>query len=452
MTAIDKSARRFGPVWLAPGVSAGNMWTLLYGAFFTIGLLTFIGVGTPYVLTAVLRIPADQQGTVSGNLVFWTEITAILLFGPVGVLADRLGRKALFAAGFVLMGAGFALYPLAGSIAELTAYRIVYAIGTVIATGVLATVVTDYPQEATRGRAVALTGLMNGLGVALLNVLLGGLPKRFTAAGLDDATAGTYTHFIVAGLCLLSAVVVAIGLKAGVPGTSRERPAIREILRNSLRAAANPRIALAYSAAFVARGDLVILGTFLTLWGTQAGVADGLALPEASRAGTLIFVAAQSAALLWVGVVIFMLDRFNRVTALAWCMGLAAIGYLGMAFVDDPLDRADLPLILLLGIGQISAFLGSQALVGQEAPPTERGAITGAFNTSGAIGILFCSVVGGQLYDLVNPQATFILIGVLNALVLVFALLVRWKSPGRMPFEGTVAVPRFLHPSGRACP
>jgi MFS family permease len=436
MTAIHTSTRKFGPIWLSPGVSVGNMWTLMYGAFFTIGLLTFIGVGTPYVLNAVLHIPPEEQGAVSGKLVFWTEVTAILMFGPVGVLADRVGRKALFSLGFIVMGLGFALYPLADSIGELTIYRIIYAIGVVTSTGVLATVVTDYPQEATRGKAVALTGFMNGMGVAILNVVLGGMPKRFSAAGLDDATAGEYTHFIVAGLCLLAAIVMAIGLKGGVPGAHEARPPVRDIVRNGLRAAAgNPRILLSYSAAFIARGDLVILGTFLTLWGTQAGVASGMALPEASRAGTLIFVAAQSAALLWVVVAVFMLDRFNRVTALAWCMGLATAGYLGMGFVDNPLQRIDLPLILLLGIGQISAFLGSQALVGQEAPAEQRGAVTGGFNTAGALGILFCSLVGGQLFDSVSPRAPFILIGALNAVVLVFALLVRWKSPGRMPAE-----------------
>jgi MFS family permease len=439
MAAIDPAGKRFGPVWLAPGISHGNMYTLLYAAFFTIGLLTFVGIGTPYVLNAVLNIPADQQGNVSGNLVFWTEITSILLFGPVGVLADRYGRKALFAIGFTLMGIGYALYPHASSITELTLFRVIYAVGIATSTGVLATVVTDYPQEATRGKAVALVGLMNGLGVAILNIVLGGMPKRFSNAGIDDLTAGEYTHFIVAGLCFIAAIVVAIGLKGGTPAKHETPPPILEIAKSALRAATNPRIALSYSAAFIARGDLVILGTFLTLWATQAGVAQGLDLPEASRKGTQIFVIAQSAALVWIGVVVFLLDRANRVTALAVCMFLAAAGYLGMGFVDNPLERIDLPLILLLGIGQISAFLGSQALIGQEAPIQERGAVIGGFNIAGAVGILFCSKVGGYLYDEVGPQGPFILIGALNAVVFIFALIVRWKSPGRMPGDGPVA-------------
>jgi MFS family permease len=441
MAAIDTTGKKFGPIWLAPGIGIGNMWTLLYAAFFTVGLLTFVGVGTPYVLSAVLKIPPEQQGVVSGNLVFWTEIVAILMFGPVGVIADRIGRKAVFAAGFALMGLGYALYPHAGSIAELTIYRVIYALGIVSATGALATVVTDYPQEATRGKAVAIVGIMNGAGVAVLNIILGGTPKRFADAGFDDVTAGEYTHFIVAGLCLIAAVVVAVGLKGGTPAKQEDRPPALEIVKSAVRAAAaNPRIALSYSAAFIARGDLVILGTFLTLWATQAGVEAGMTLPDASKAGTRIFVIAQAAALVWVGVVVFLLDKFNRVTALACCMALAAVGYLGMGFVSNPLERIDLPLIVLLGVGQISAFLGSQALIGQEAPVLERGAVIGGFNTSGAVGILFCSVVGGQLFDAVSPNATFIMIGALNALVLLFAVIVRLKSPGRMPVPGESAL------------
>jgi len=439
MAAADTTGKKFGPIWLTPGVGIGNMWTLLYAAFFTIGLLTFVGIGTPYVINAVLKIPPEQQGVVSGNLVFWTEITSILMFGPVGVLADRFGRKALFAVGFVLMGVGYALYPHASTIGELTIFRIIYALGIATATGVLATVVTDYPQEATRGKAVAIVGLMNGLGVAILNIVLGGVPKRFSEAGFDDVTAGEYTHFIVAALCFAAALVVAIGLKGGTPAKQEDRPPPLEIVRAAFRAAANPRIALSYTAAFIARGDLVILGTFLTLWATQAGVEAGMDLPEASKAGTRIFVIAQAAALVWVGVVVFLLDRFNRVTALACCMALAAAGYLGMGFVDNPLERIDLPLIVLLGIGQISAFLGSQALIGQEAPVRERGAVIGGFNTSGAVGILFCSVIGGHLFDTVSPNATFIMIGALNALVFVFAMIVRLKSPGRMPAAGESA-------------
>ena len=89
--------------------------------------------------------------------------------------------------------------------------------------------------------------------------------------------------------------------------------------------------------------------------------------------------------------------------------------------------------MILLGIGQISAFFGSQALIGQEAPLAERGAVIGGFNIMGAVGILFCSVIGGWLFDAVAPSASFIMIGAMNGLISYWPFLVRLKSPGRMP-------------------
>ena len=136
MTAI---ANRFGPFWLLPGVSTGNMLTLFAGAYATIGLLTFIALSTPYVLTVYLQIPQGQQGAVSGYLHTFQEIIAIIVFGPIGVLADRVGRRAVFVGGLVCMGAGYALYSFANSMPELYTYRFIYALGIVAATGMLGT-------------------------------------------------------------------------------------------------------------------------------------------------------------------------------------------------------------------------------------------------------------------------------------------------------------------------
>jgi MFS family permease len=432
--SIDTSCNKFGPVWLAPGVGKGNTWTLMYAAFFTIGLLTFIGIGTPYVLTEILQVPNGEQGTISGNLVFWTEIVSLLLFGPVGVAADRIGRKSVYLFGFLTMGLGYALYPTADTVTELILYRVIYAIGIATSTGMLATIVTDYPQEASRGKLVGIVGAMNGLGVVFINRVFGSLPERFTSGGMDGVEAGEMVHWLVAGLCVISTIVLWFGLKDGTPAKGEEKPAIKELAVSAIKQGVqNPRIALSYGAAFIARGDLVILGTFLTLWGTIAGTSQGLATSEATRNATLAFVAAQSAALVWTVVIVFFIDRFNRTGFLAFCMALAALGYLGMGLVEDPTASDTLPFVILLGIGQISAFFGSQALVGQEAPIAERGAVIGGFNISGAVGILFCSVLGGWLFDNVSPGSVFVMVGGINTLIFLCAVLVRWKSPGRMP-------------------
>jgi len=432
--------QQLGPIELAEGVRRSHAMAMFFAAFTTIGLLTFVSVGTPYVLNENLHIPPDEQGRVSANLVVWTEITQLLTFTLFGVMADRIGRRQVYALGYFVMALGYALYPYAETTGELTLYRIVYALGIAAATCMLATVVSDYPREASRGRMVATTGIFNGLGIVLLTLVFGRLPRWFAQAGVDDLTAGRYTHLIVAAVAVLSGLVVAFGLKPGLEVRKEERPSIGHLLVSGFRAARNPRVALAYASAFVARGDLVILGTFTNLWGQAAALESGLSSSDAMVKGKMLFVVAQAAALPWAACVFFLIDRFRRVTGLALCMGLAAIGYASMYLVVNPLDSSSLPLFALLGIGQISAFFGATALIGQEAPLAERASVIAMFNFCGAIGILVTSKLGGYLYDHVGPPTPFVMIGILNLVVVAAAVIVRARSPGPGPREAGTTV------------
>ncbi|HJP37718.1 MAG: MFS transporter [Gammaproteobacteria bacterium] len=433
--ASEQEGRRFLFVWFLPGITRLNAVIFCYSAFATIGFLTFISTGTALVLNANFGMPVGEQGTISGDLVIVTEIVQLLIFGFVGVLADRIGRRELFAIGMFVMGIGYLLYPFAESITHLIIYRAVYAAGLGASTGMLQTILTDYPQDRSRGKLVALSGVFNGLGVICVTVLFGRfVPPALVDAGYNAITATRIVHVIVFAVCALSSIVYLFGLKKGAPVEREERLTVKQLIASGFsEAVRNPRIALAYSGAFVARSDLVILGTFVVLWGTVAGVEKGLDPAIAAGRGAGLFGLASAAALIWLGVLGLFMDRINRVTGLIICMALAAIGYSAMWFVDKPLESAAIPWFLLLGVGQISAFFGATALISAEAPRLSRGSVVGAFNMCGAIGIFFASGLGGRLFDSVGPAAPFVLIGVLNAVVMVLAIIVRIKSPGHIP-------------------
>ena len=87
-----------------------------------------------------------------------------------------------------------------------------------------------------------------------------------------------------------------------------------------------------------------------------------------------------------------------------------------------------MPFFVLLGIGQISAFLGAFSLIGQEAPVAERGSVLGMFSLVGAIGILVATAVGGRLFDQIAPWAPFVLIGIANGVLCIAALFVHYLS------------------------
>jgi MFS family permease len=432
----ESTIRKLGPVILAPDVLPRHGWSFLAAAFLSIGLMTFIAIGQTYILNEHLKIPESEQGGISGNLVFWTEIVTLLFFMPAGILIDRISRRSIYAVGFVLLGLTYILYPLADSVGDLFMYRFIYGLGVVAVAGALSTVLVDYPAEQSRGKLVAMVGVLSGLGIVFTNQGFGALPEVLIGKGFDGDTAGRITHWIVAGLCLAAAVLVAVGLKAGLPTRREERPTVRELFASGFsQAACNPRILLAYSAAFIARGDQSVNATFLILWGTLAGKAAGMESAEAVMNGTLIFVIAQIAALVWAPILGPLLDRLDRVTALAICMVLAAIGNLALLLLDDPLGDNGLIFFILLGIGQISVFLSAQSLIGQEAPANKRGSVLGAFNISGAIGILLITSTGGQLFDAIDPRAPFVVVGAINVLLFFASLYVRLKGPPRPPVK-----------------
>jgi MFS family permease len=429
MPDFDRNAR-IGHIYLAPGILPRHGWSFLIAAFFSIGLMIFVSVGQPYILNQHLGIPASQQGAISGNLVFLTELVTLLLFLPVGVLMDRAGRRSVYSVGFLLLALTYILYPSAESVEALYGYRLIYALAVVTVAGGLSTVMADYPAERSRGKLVALIGLLSGLGVVVVSQGFGALPRMLTAHGFDGVAAGRMTHYIVAGLCVLVAVFVQWGLKPGIPVRHDERPSVRELLGGGFAHGRNPRILLAYAAAFIARGDQSVNATFLILWGTLAGKAVGMEPATAVLNGTLIFVITQVAALVWAPILGPVLDRIDRVSALAVCMALSAVGNLALLLLDDPLARYGLVFFILLGIGQISVYLGAQSLIGQEAPVAQRGSVLGAFNVAGAIGILLITLAGGHLFDRIDPRAPFVVVGIINLLLMVASLYVRLRPAG----------------------
>ena len=167
-----------------------------------------------------MGVGIQKQGGVVGRLNVYTEILLLMVFTPLGVLSDRIGRRWVYAIGFSCLAISYALYPYATSVNELVLIRIFYSFGIAGVTGMLATVIADYAIAEHRGRMVGLTGVMNGLGIVTSALLLAKLPSVFVGMGYSPYQGGQFTLFIVAGLCVLSALIVGRGLKPRAPGVS----------------------------------------------------------------------------------------------------------------------------------------------------------------------------------------------------------------------------------------
>ena len=422
---------------LVEGVTKTNFFSICYGALTTIGLLTFISYATTYVLIENLDYQRNQIGTIVGDLQVVAEIALLIIFLPVGLIADKIGRRQVYSFGMFAMGLSYFLYPLATGIGELTIYRIIYAIGMGAATGMLGTVTADYPQNHTRGKMIAVTGILNATGVIFVSLVFARLPENFAQMGYDQVTAGQYAMWVVAGMCLITSVVVAFGLQKGTPTEEQKKIPYIQQIKSGLEEGKKPRILLAYASAFVARSDLVILGTFLVLWGVATGTDMGMTTSEATKAARLVFVTSSTSALIASPIIGYLIDKVDRILAVSVCMALASAGYLSMFFIDNILDPGSKPFFILLGVGQQCAFFAATTLLGQEAPKMKRGAIVGVFNLAGALGILISTGVGGRLFDAINPSAPFIFIGFCNVFVILFSLYVNKVSPTHKETIGT---------------
>ena len=356
-------------------------------------------------------------------MVFYSEIVLLAACGLAGVLADRVHRRYVLALGLLILAVGYCLYGMVETSPELMALRMFFAIGVAFINVMVSTIQADYPQEQSRGKLVGFTGLFIGLGAVFLAVVLARLPSWYGEA--DDAVqAGIYSLLTVAAIALISSLIVFVGLWQGPDKANHDdkKPLVAKLKESIEAARINPKVALAYGCAFVARGDLIVVGVFYSLWLNQVGVARGLSAGEALKQAGMFFLIVQFTALLWAPVSGWLIDRLNRLRAMALSLLAAAIGYGSMGLISDPLGGWMYLAAIVLGIGQMSVMSASQTLIGQEAPEHIRGSVMGMFSIAGAIGILFITKVGGIAFDQWQP-APFVIVAVVNLLLCLVAFM-----------------------------
>jgi MFS family permease len=419
---------KFGPIELAPGVTARHTLCYLWAAFVSIGVFTYITTLQPYILGVNLGIPPERRGVVSGDLQFWQEILALLVIGIIGAWSDRVGRRLVYVFGFLVAALAYAAYPFADDYGQLLIYRLIFAVGVATLGGMLATVLADYPTDADRGKLTGIAFTLNAVGALLFFTVFNRLPEYFQQQGLSEIWAGRASYLFAAGVCLLSALIM-LGLKPGRPEATASKLPLVTLMGQGLAAGRQPRIALAYAASFMARADLVIVALFLALWAQNAAIADGFTPAEAARKQGLLFGVVQATALVWAPFFGWLADKVDRVTLVIIAILLSVVGYGWIGLTPDPLAPAAIPAAALMGIGQASGILATQVLVGQEAPGAIRGAVVGMVGFFGAVGILVISKLGGYTFDNWMPSSPFLLMALANALLLIYAFWVRVRWP-----------------------
>lgn len=423
---------RFLGIELSKGVNRWHMLAYLFAVLVSSGYAGAMAVLQPGLLQ-VINIPVEEQGVITGMLGAIQEVIFIVLIGLYGLVSDKIGRRPVYVFGLLLTAIGFALYGQAQNLFDLVLYRILVAVGSAAMVGMMVTVVADYAINRYRGRANGVQAFVATLG-AFIPPALVMLPKVFIASfAFNELQAQQATFGVAALIGIVAAVVAYYGLSRNVVQSEREqnKESMWTMLREGLRAAKDPSTALSYGAAFISRGDLAVTGAFMGLWFIQFGRIElGLTPSEAMSqiAAPRVFLVV-SGAMLGSFLMGYLADKISRLMAVTFASGLAACVYLAMIFVGDPTAAWVLPLLFVMGIAEISAFVSSQALVGQQAPAERRGVVIGFFGVAGAIGIFVAMVGGGYLFSNMSPSAPFVLFGIFNVIVFIWSLWVRQRQP-----------------------
>ncbi|MGJ8687600.1 MAG: MFS transporter [Spongiibacteraceae bacterium] len=413
---------------LSEGIRPRHLTAYLIAALISSGYAGALAMLQPGLL-ATMGFAAADQAHITGLLGAAQEIVLIITMGLFGVIADRIGRRPVYAFGLAFTALGFFLYPFATSLSQLVFYRLVIALGGAAMVGMMVTVIADYSVDKDRGKANGLQGFIATLG-AFIPPLLASMPGVFVAKGYSELQAQQATFGLAGALGIAGTLIVMVGL---APHASSAVKQIKEPLftmfAKGLAAAKDPGVALSYGAAFISRGDLAVTGAFMGLWLVQFGTQDlGMAPSQAMRELAVPRVLTTvSGAMVGAILMGFIADKLRRSTAVILAAGLATCVYLGVGLIDDPTAPWVFGLLGIMGVAEISAFVSSQALVGQQAPAERRGAVIGFFGVAGAIGILIGTAGGGWLFARFGPTAPFVLFGCLNLVVFVCALVVRNK-------------------------
>lgn len=424
---MSNKNRKFLFIGLSEGVKPINLATHYYASLFGLSLFLFFGVIQPFVMTTLLKIPQDQQGGITGKLGVLNELTLLILTPLFGVLSDRIGRKIIYVFGFVMIGIASLLYTFLDTPTELYLFRVVTAIGSAAISGMFATVIADYVIDRDRGKGTGLMGFFNGLGAMFAVLVLLGLPTFFNKRGYEFSSSLIMTFYVVSGIGFFSSVILMLGIRGGLVSQTTEKKSLISLAKEGIVAAKNPAILLAYLAAFVSRGDLALVGSFLTLWLNKYGIESGLSEADAAKQVGITVVIVQSIALFSAPIVGIMADRLNAIVAVVIAAIFAAIGYSSLFLIENPFGTNMKFALILVGFGEIAGVITSQVLIAKYAPKEVRGSVIGFFGLCGALGIMTAFAVGGYLFDHWTESAPFLLFGIFGVFVAIFGLLIRNK-------------------------
>lgn len=180
----------FMGIEVAPGVTRVNFLFLFLISFFCQWVMVVVILIRPAFFKEVIGIPDAKAGIINATIMTVGAVAGLIFTIVVGALSDRFGRKVLMLIGFSSVTLLYIIYGNAKVIAHLMGLEtllpilvllgvivFVFAVMMLFTWPQIITISADYTVPKSRGRIMALQGMMMGIAAILMFGVLGQLPK-----------------------------------------------------------------------------------------------------------------------------------------------------------------------------------------------------------------------------------------------------------------------------------
>ena len=429
------SEKRFAGITIPPDLQSSHFFSLYLATFFIACVTVFASFIQPLFLKQVINIPEDQAGSINSGLQNVSQVITLLLVGLIGIFSDRVGRRILAVFGFIIAGIFYIVFGYAleislalgitsvgGQVALIYFIKLIIGIGFIMCYPQFITMVADYTHERDRGKGMALNGVMMSLGSFVVFGVLAQLSVRVDLMIL---------FYIIGGLAILGAFIARTGLVDRLPKEKAKKLGYREVFKT---VSGSLPLKISYVTTFVARADVVIIGTLIFVWVVYAAEDFGIDPTKAAAKGALVMLVMTFACFLAFPIIGVLLDRIGRIPVLIVTLLTGGAGYCLMAMTPNPFSPALYVFASMIGIGFAGAVTGANTLASDASPKAMLGSIMGGLNTMQPIGVLIFLQAGGFLFDNLGYWAPFALKGVADLICGLWILSVRKHIP--LPARG----------------
>ncbi len=428
--AQQGSEKRFAGITIPPDLKSSHFFSLYLATFFIACVTVFASFIQPLFLKQVINIPEDQAGSINSGLQNVSQVVTLLLVGLIGIFSDKVGRRMLAFFGFIIAGVFYIVFGYAleislalgitsvgGQVALIYFIKLIIGIGFILCYPQFITMVADYTYERDRGKGMALNGVMMSLGSFVVFGVLAQLAVRIDLMIL---------FYIIGGLAILGAFISRTGLVDRLPKEKAKKLGYKEIYRTVSKSLP---LKISYVTTFVARADVVIIGTLIFVWVVYVAEDFGIDPTKAAAKGAIVMLVMTFACFLSFPIVGILLDRIGRIPVLISTLLIGGTGYCLMAMTQNPFSPALYIFASMIGIGFAGAVTGSNTLASDASPKAMLGSIMGGLNTMQPIGVLIFLQVGGFLFDKVGYWGPFALKGIADVICGLWILSVRKRIP-----------------------